>query len=144
MKTTLAIFLTLITFAVSDRDSTTKSVHNRTTELFYKTLQETIASRSNFKVFVKRVDCIHDELKKGQAIEKVNKDFYQFSLFNDTHVFDSFDGDEIMKQLESEIDSANINCIIPGAISLVLVVIVLAGIMSCMVCLTRGDRPVKV
>jgi hypothetical protein len=149
MKIIFVICFSLITAVVSDEGVKTKTkkisvepeddknTTESTTERFYKNIHETISNRSHFKVFPKRTDCIVDELKKAQ--------FHNSSLeANENTTVDVFKADEVfMRQLDSAIDEHNINCIVPGAIALVFIVIVMIIILSCIVCLTRGDLPMN-
>lgn len=111
-------------------------------EEFYLALTEALKEEDDFRKYIRRVDCVIKELQKEDAFDKITKENAEtFTIIQSDKFITKFHNkDEVIENLKEEIDSANVSCIVPGVFSVCILFSICAIVISCLVCLVRGDK----
>lgn len=123
--------LTTTTSAAATTESV-KDVEAKRAKAFYGKLNETLSNQHS--LYLKRVDCIIQNLENEKVFDKVNASNYEIS---DNYDVTFTNKEAIFNELEASIDSAAFSCTIVGYCAIILIVTVMLIVVSCVSCLSR-------
>jgi hypothetical protein len=126
--------------------STNSKVNNETSdekEDFYLALHAALQDESNLKRYIRRVDCVVETLRTKEAFDEVGVDEGEVITdhVNGKKIYSFRQRDAVIERLRDSTDSANLGCLAPGVFSVCILLIICGFVISCLICLVRGDPP---
>lgn len=108
---------------------------NNKADAFYQKINESITPQ--LKLYSKRVDCIINQLRDENVMEKINESNYRIDATQGGYNVSLINKDIFLIELKPSIDSANFSCTIIGYCAIVIITSVMLIIVACVSCLSK-------